>query len=259
MNPDSAIVRREQHLRDWFTRDKEPVMKIIDGLDIGWGGVQRWATSHMPEVAGLHLDFACGYGTFTAQLGWRFPDIRLVGLNIDYSGPHACIRPLLDEAGVVATLVQSDARYMPFEDEVFGSVSCFLGLQDIKIGFGEPGVAKSVREAVRVLRHRGVMVLIDEFPFSDFPKLLDELPVIEVERAERRIDVRWERGIAERAIALYAEGWVAQNRGHCGRRFYDEKFAEMKGDMEEQLREKGYYVPFGPIRMMVFEKKEHAR
>ncbi|UCC11449.1 MAG: class I SAM-dependent methyltransferase [candidate division WOR-3 bacterium] len=233
-------------------------MKIIDGLDIGWGGVQRWATSRMPEIAGLHLDFACGYGTFTAQLGWRFPDIHLVGLNIDYSGPHACIKSLLDEAGVVATLVQSDAQYMPFKDETFRSVSCFLGLQDIKIGFGETGVAKSVREAVRVLRYRGVMVLIDEFPFSDFQKILDELPVIEVERAERRIDVRWERGIAERAIALYAEGWVAQHRGHCDRRLYDEKFTEMKYDMEDQLREQGYYVPFGPIRMIIVEKREQT-
>ena len=127
MNPDSAIVRCEQHLRDWFTRGKDPVMKIIDGLDIGWGGVQRWATARMPEVTGLHLDFACGYGTFMAQLGWRFPDIQLVGLNIDFAGPHACITSLLDEAAVTATLVRSDAQCMPFKDETFRSVSCFLG------------------------------------------------------------------------------------------------------------------------------------
>jgi ubiquinone/menaquinone biosynthesis C-methylase UbiE len=234
-------------------------MKFIDGLDIGWGGVQRWATARMPEVAGLHLDIACGYGTFTAQLGWRFPDIHLVGLNIDYSGPHACIRDLLEEAGVAATLVQSDAQCMPFKNETFRSVSCFLGLQDIKIGFGEPGVARSVREAVRVLQYRGVMVLIDEFPFSDFQKVLAGLPVTEIERAERRLDTRWERDVAERAIALYAEGWVAQYRESGSRqRLYDEKLAAMKCDMEDQLREQGYYVPFGPMRMLVFEKKEHA-
>ena len=188
-------------------------MKIIDGLDIGWGGVQRWATARMPEVVGLHLDFACGYGTFIAQLGWRFPDIQLVGLNIDYAGPHACITSLLDEAGVNATLVQSDAQCMPFKDETFGSVSCFLGLQDIGIGFGDPGVVRSVHEALRVLQQRGVMVLIDEFPFSDLCRVLNGLPVTEIERAERQLDIHWERDIAERAITLYAEGWIAQHRG----------------------------------------------
>jgi hypothetical protein len=51
----------------------------IDGLDIGWGGVQRWATAHIPKpTEGPHLDFACGYGTFLAQLGWRFPDVYLI-------------------------------------------------------------------------------------------------------------------------------------------------------------------------------------
>ncbi len=258
MNPDSAIVRCEQRLRDWFTSGKEPVMKTIDGLDIGWGGIQRWATARMPEVAGLHLDFACGYGTFAAQLGWRFPGIRLVGLNIDYAGPHACITSLLEEAGVVAALVQADAQCMPFKDETFRSVSCFLGLQDIRIGFGGQGVARSVREAVRVLRQGGMMVLIDELPFSDFHRVLVGLPVREVERGERRLDIRWEREIAERAIALYAEGWVAQRRGHRDRRLYDEKFTAMNSDMEDQLREQGYYVPFGPIRMIIVEKRDQA-
>jgi len=31
-----------------------------------------------------HLDFACGYATFIAELAWRFPQLKIVGLNIDF-------------------------------------------------------------------------------------------------------------------------------------------------------------------------------
>ncbi|MFN2166736.1 MAG: class I SAM-dependent methyltransferase, partial [Anaerolineae bacterium] len=115
-------------------RDCDPVRQVIDGLDIGWGGVQRWATGRMPPIGGLHLDLACGYATFLAQLGWRFSDARLVGLNVDFYGPHALARPLLCQAGVCAALVQADARRMPFAEGTFDSASCFLGLQDVEIG-----------------------------------------------------------------------------------------------------------------------------
>ena len=76
-------------------------MKEIDGIDIGWGGSQRWATARMFSIdEGTHLDVASGYGTFLAQLGWRFPNTKLFGLNIDYTGAHASIHEVLGEAGV---------------------------------------------------------------------------------------------------------------------------------------------------------------
>jgi hypothetical protein len=42
---EGRILAREQALRAWFTRDADPVSRQIDGLDIGWGGVQCWATA----------------------------------------------------------------------------------------------------------------------------------------------------------------------------------------------------------------------
>lgn len=91
----------------------------------------------MPAVEGLHLDIACGYATSLAQLGWRFPAARLVGLNIDFSGPHMLARPLLVEAGVAAALVQVVARHLHFAGGSFDLASCFLGLQEVEIGFGQ--------------------------------------------------------------------------------------------------------------------------
>jgi SAM-dependent methyltransferase len=255
---EDQILAQEQALRAWFTRDADPVLAQIDGLDVGWGGVQRWATAHIPDPAeGPHLDLACGYGTFLAQLGWRFPAARLVGLNIDFAGPHALIGELLAQAGVPADLVQADARRTPFGDEVFGSASCFLGLQDIQIGFGQAGVRETLVEVVRILRCGGLLTLLDEFTFEQLDAFLAGLPVAVLDRRERLLDTRWNRQVAERAIALYAEGWVAQTRTTKRkekRRVYQEVHTRMRGEMERQLSKQGYYVPFGPVRLVVVRK-----
>lgn len=254
----SVIMEKEARLRTWFTRNCDPVLKIVDGLDIGWGGVQRWVTARMPVPKdGPHLDFACGYGTFLAQLGWRFPSVPLIGLNIDYEGPHAQIRQLLAEASVQAELVQADARKMAFADGVFASVSCFMGLQDIKIGFGEDGERASLSEATRVLGSKGTMTLVDEHSFDKFDALVSQLPLRVMDRGKRDLDTRWDRRVAERAIALYAEGWVAQARAadpQKRKRTYDEEHSRMEAEMERQLEERGCYVPFGPMRMVVVRK-----
>jgi SAM-dependent methyltransferase len=254
----TTVIEREERLRAWFTQSCDPVQKVVDGLDIGWGGVQRWATMRMPPPAkGLHLDVACGYATFLAQLGFRFPTARLVGLNIDFDGPHALARPLLTEAGVTAALVQADARRMPFADDAFGSASCFLGLQDIEIGFGEEGVQDAVAEAVRVTRRGGMLILLDEFPFERFDVLLNALPVVMADQGEHALDVRWGRQVAERAVALYAEGWVAQARvpdPAAQEQSCIEVHSRMVAEMERQLDTQGYYVPFGPVRMVVARK-----
>jgi SAM-dependent methyltransferase len=254
------ILAREQALRAWFTRDADAELRQIDGLDIGWGGVQRWATARMPSIAGrLHLDLACGYGTFLAQLGWRFPDAGLIGLNIDFAGSHALARPLLVEAGVNAALLQGDARRIPLADGTLGSASCFLGLQDVEIAFGQEGVRQVVSEAVRVLREGGLLILLDEFTLERFVALLDGLPVAWVDGAERELDVRWSREVATRAAALYAEGWVAQMRLPAGdsvarETAYRRALARMRSEVEAQMATQGYVIPFGPVRMAVVRK-----
>jgi len=37
-----SIIEQEAKLREWLTREGDSVQKAVDGLDIGWGGVQRW-------------------------------------------------------------------------------------------------------------------------------------------------------------------------------------------------------------------------
>src|SRR2546425_3750696 len=210
---DRSIRGREETLRSWLVKGRDPIIQEIDGLDIGWGGVQRWATARMADLGdGLHLDFACGVGSFLAQLGWRFPRADLVGLNIDFSGPHEPIRELLSRARVKSLLVQADARRMPFPDRRFDSVSCFLGLQDIEIGFGGEGGRMALSEAARVLREGGALTVVDEFPFDKMDRFLGSLPFETMGRAEQALDAKWSRLVAERAGELYADGWVGQTR-----------------------------------------------
>lgn len=255
----TGIAEREEQLRRWFTQGCDPIQEVVDGLDIGWGGVQRWATARMPPVEGRHLDIACGYATFLAQLGWRFPTAWLAGINIDFVGPHALARPLLAEAGVAAALVQADARRLPFADCSFASASCFLGLQDIEIGFSEEGLRLAVAEAVRVLCSEGALVLLDEFTFERFSALLKGLRVVVAEQGERALDVRWSHHVAERAAALYARGWVAQARlegASVQKQAHTKAHGRMMAKMEQQLAGQGYCVPFSPVRMVVARKGE---
>jgi SAM-dependent methyltransferase len=214
----------------------------------------------MPDInSGMHLDFACGYGTFLAQLGWRFPEATLLGLNIDFSGAHASIHELLERAEVRVILIQGDACDMPFADGSFDSVSCFLGLQDIKIGFGELGVHRTLLEAGRILKPHGVFILIDEFPYSVFDELLAKTDTEVSWRGEFPLEIKWRRRVAEKAIKLYAEGWVAQARIEDSEKrdkLYRETFARMNEELEQQLYDQGFYVPHGSVRMVMARKNE---
>jgi ubiquinone/menaquinone biosynthesis C-methylase UbiE len=253
------IAAREDDLRAWLFRDQDPLLRTINGLDIGWGGVQRWATGRMPTPTKRpHLDFACGAGTFLAQLGWRFPSARLVGLNVDFEGPHSVARELLRQAGVSAQLVRADARRMPFPRSVFASASCFLGLQDIQIGFGDLGVVTALREVSRVLRRGGMLTLLEDFPNARLDAWMRSLRFEIRDRAEREMAVRWDRAVGERAIDLYADGWMAQARirdAQERKRFRARIHRQLKENLDRQLFARGFYVPFGPTRLVVARKR----
>lgn len=110
-----------------------------------------------------------------------------------------------------------------------------------------------------MLHANGALVILDEFPFERFDLLLDGLPLAVTDRAERALDVCWDWEVAERAIALYAEGWAVQARlddESTREQARRDTYRLMAADMERQLAERGTYVPFGPVRMIVASKKE---
>jgi hypothetical protein len=110
-----------------------------------------------------------------------------------------------------------------------------------------------------VLRTGGSLVLLDEYPLQRFRALLDGLPLAWIDGAERELDVRWKRGVAMRAVELYAKGWVAQMRlppGDMSAReaAYRETLARLRSEVEKQIARRGTYVPFGPVRLAVVQK-----
>ena len=63
--------------------------------------------------------------------------------------------------------------------------------------------------------------------------------------------------LAERAIALYAEGWAAQARVEdelAREQVRSKAHRRMAVEMERQLAAQGWYVPFGPVCMVIVRR-----
>ena len=100
------------------------------------------------------LEVGCGVGAVLAVLGREFPGIRLHGVDIepkqlDFARGH------LERAGVEATLLQSDAHALPFEDESFDHVWMMWFLEHV----ADP--PEVLREARRVLVPGGAITAIE--------------------------------------------------------------------------------------------------
>jgi len=100
------------------------------------------------------LEVGCGVGAVLAVLGQEFPGVRLFGIDINQAQLEIA-REHLARAGVEATLRQSDALTLPFEDEFFDHVWMMWLLEHI------PSAPAALREARRVLAPGGAITAIE--------------------------------------------------------------------------------------------------
>jgi ubiquinone/menaquinone biosynthesis C-methylase UbiE len=100
------------------------------------------------------LEVGCGVGAVLAVLGQEFPGVVLTGVDIEpkqleFAGGH------LARSGVEATLVNADARALPFEDRSFDHVWMMWFLEHV----ADP--VEVLHEARRVLVPGGAITAIE--------------------------------------------------------------------------------------------------
>jgi ubiquinone/menaquinone biosynthesis C-methylase UbiE len=100
------------------------------------------------------LEVGCGVGAVLAVLGQEFPGVVLSGVDIEPKQLEFA-RGHLERSGVEATLMNADARALPFDDESFDHVWMMWFLEHVA------GPVEVLREARRVLVPDGAITAIE--------------------------------------------------------------------------------------------------
>ncbi|MGW4232664.1 class I SAM-dependent methyltransferase [Streptomyces sp. NPDC004980] len=132
------------------------------------------------------LDLGCGRGAVLTAVAQRVPKGRVTGVDlwrsVDQSGNNE--RATLDNLrrGQVADragLVTADMRKLPFESERFDLVVSGMAIHNIP---GAQGRADAVREAYRVLRPGGRLLVLDILHTSDYLTALRATDAVAITR-----------------------------------------------------------------------------
>ncbi|WP_188189107.1 class I SAM-dependent methyltransferase [Nonomuraea sp. SYSU D8015] len=137
------------------------------------------------------LDIGCGRGAVLLMAAERLGKGRATGVDLwrkrDRSGNgDSTTRANAEAEGVSdrVELVTGDMRDLPFGDDAFDVVVSSLAIHDIRDAEGR---AQAVREAHRVLRPGGLMLLADFHHTPAYEATLREIGVVDV----RRRDAGW--------------------------------------------------------------------
>lgn len=134
----------------------------------------RQALDGRPQQAQRLLDLGCGTGRFLAAVKDNWPRLAVCGLDLapDYLALAAQrLRPFRRWQ-----LLQAPAERLPFAAESFDAVSALFLFHELPRGVRQA----VVREAARVLRPGGTLILLDSIQRGDVPAydpLLELFPI----------------------------------------------------------------------------------
>lgn len=146
------------------------------------GKFQVWA--ELLDRAGLKgteaaLDIGCGRGAVLVQVAQRLPTGHVTGIDlwrsVDQSGnSEAATESNLVANGIqdLVTLETGDMTKLPFADKAFDLVTASLAIHNVRAADGR---ASAIREAVRVLKPGGSLIIVDISKVPEYQALLFEL------------------------------------------------------------------------------------
>jgi ubiquinone/menaquinone biosynthesis C-methylase UbiE len=134
------------------------------------------------------LDIGCGRGAVLLMAAQRLTTGRAVGVDLwkrgDQSGNDIEATRRNAAAEGVADRVEvhtADMTSLPFEDSSFDLVLSSIAIHNVK---GWIGQEKAIKEAVRVLRPGGRLVIADIFSTGKYREWLDRLGMVGVTRRD---------------------------------------------------------------------------
>lgn len=179
-------------------------------LMFGAGGVQRRLWDSVLDAldwdgAGEALDIGTGQGALAVGLAQRWPDARVVGVDLwaadwEYS-KDACARNAR-AMGVPERVrfQRASAAALPFGDASMDAVVSHFVFHEVKDGGGALG---AMAEAVRVLKPGGAMAAQDMFfdrrVYGEAAALVEKLRAmglvdVQLVRSEQRVRIPWGMG-----------------------------------------------------------------